>query len=995
MAETEDLKLVLRAEVAAAVKNLKSASTQFKKTKGDVDSIAASFKKQAAESLNAKNALLQLSSSVAGGMAIYTLAQKAFQTTTRFITESAAAYRTQASAEHALEMAAKNNPYLKKENIESLKEFSSELQKLANVGDEVSLKVMSELVSLQLTESQIRSVMGAAADYAAETGEEIGSVAKKLAATYGGNLGQLGKYIPALKNLTKEQLAAGKAVEIVADQYHGMAAAMAETPEGEITRLSNAWGDFKEIVGRGWEEAVSPVRKVLIEIIEKINEADAARRSFYEKSKDPTVDQDQLIADNPGGAKQATLDVAVAMSELNNAINSISDDNALKEYLNFNYARIAGELELPLSMVAKLALAYKGLTPPVKAATEALANQYYNENQQANKSRVQRIEAAIDARKRETDAVNELAAAEDRLRLAREKADEAAKKIKDSINSEYNTRLKAMTIESEITGEQISNQAKLNLAMNAYIKALTADENLITNRNQIVEDYKKIIDGLIPLIEHETALEANRLIVMEKVDAYTQRQAENQRIVNDILTQAKEAVENYGLSEAELTRKKLISAEATEKEIQEYDDYTRRLKEIEDRINTIDFVFSDFANSDIITVFKIMAADMDESTTSAEKLAKALEETNYLAKDFGNFAGLLNEMGEAMTTGADAGAVFQNAIQNFAAECLQQASVLAMTAGLRILVEQGTVGIPMAIALFAIGGAAGLASGFVAAAGYNNSNLIVQDYNRYVVKPVIDAEKELAEQRINILKDQLKDERELRNDNIKKLKETYEEEYNVLKDLWDRNLISTEEFKERAVALRDTRDTAVYSEEQQYESKEKASEDEIAAIEDELALADAKDAKIKALQEGIAAYQSTIDNENKKGNFNFNLFGWQIAGANKEKIHEAEREIYYLESRKKVAAAATTLDEVLAARTGADFETSGPRMLLVGDNPGGRERVQVTPIGSPNRNGPHPFTQTEQSETVVINITGDIYGIDDLYARLEAAGKKLARRGRV
>jgi len=37
---------------------------------------------------------------------------------------------------------------------------------------------------------------------------------------------------------------------------------------------------------------------------------------------------------------------------------------------------------------------------------------------------------------------------------------------------------------------------------------------------------------------------------------------------------------------------------------------------------------------------------------------------------------------------------------------------------------------------------------------------------------------------------------------------------------------------------------------------------------------------------------------------------------------------------------------------GGDFVTSGPQMMMVGDNPGGRERVQVTPLSSPNINGP-------------------------------------------
>lgn len=37
---------------------------------------------------------------------------------------------------------------------------------------------------------------------------------------------------------------------------------------------------------------------------------------------------------------------------------------------------------------------------------------------------------------------------------------------------------------------------------------------------------------------------------------------------------------------------------------------------------------------------------------------------------------------------------------------------------------------------------------------------------------------------------------------------------------------------------------------------------------------------------------------------------------------------------------------------GGDFVTSGPQLIMVGDNPGGRERVQVTPQSSPNYNGP-------------------------------------------
>ena len=55
------------------------------------------------------------------------------------------------------------------------------------------------------------------------------------------------------------------------------------------------------------------------------------------------------------------------------------------------------------------------------------------------------------------------------------------------------------------------------------------------------------------------------------------------------------------------------------------------------------------------------------------------------------------------------------------------------------------------------------------------------------------------------------------------------------------------------------------------------------------------------------------------------------------------------------------MTQIESAATGADFVTNGKQLLLVGDNPTGRERVQVTPEGSPNINGPQqPAAQAPQ-----------------------------------
>lgn len=52
------------------------------------------------------------------------------------------------------------------------------------------------------------------------------------------------------------------------------------------------------------------------------------------------------------------------------------------------------------------------------------------------------------------------------------------------------------------------------------------------------------------------------------------------------------------------------------------------------------------------------------------------------------------------------------------------------------------------------------------------------------------------------------------------------------------------------------------------------------------------------------------------------------------------------------AASLAAAGAVRALAAGGDFITQGPEMIMVGDNPGGRERVSVTPVSSPNINGP-------------------------------------------
>tara|TARA_R100000152_G_C6782207_1_gene219012 strand:+ start:6308 stop:8170 length:1863 start_codon:yes stop_codon:yes gene_type:complete len=66
------------------------------------------------------------------------------------------------------------------------------------------------------------------------------------------------------------------------------------------------------------------------------------------------------------------------------------------------------------------------------------------------------------------------------------------------------------------------------------------------------------------------------------------------------------------------------------------------------------------------------------------------------------------------------------------------------------------------------------------------------------------------------------------------------------------------------------------------------------------------------------------------------------------------------------AAGLARVQQIRRAATGADYITDGPEIIMVGDNPSGRERVQVTPLGGdPNIDGP-------QGGGITLNISGNV-----------------------
>ena len=384
-----------------------------------------------------------------------------------------AAYKVQRKAEIALQQAAKNNPYLNDESVYNLRNFASELQSMTNIGDEQSLQVMAQLAAMGRTEDQIQAIMKAAADMSAVTGNSIQNTAVQLSKTYSGLAGELGEANSAIRALTQEELKSGKAIDIIAKQYNGQAAAMADVN----VQLSNSWGDFKENIGRGWNKVTQPVKQFFLDVLNDINEATAKTNAL----------KDAKSRDAEGQATAADTKIL-----LNDAQNRLTQ---LKE-INKNYVQETEETTQTLEQLqAEWDAKYGKMNarmrresgaparPTSTGTTNKKGGAYLKAAAQENAGEIKELEDEV---ARLTEQYNTLNKAEKKT-AAQKQNDDAEKYIKANTEA-LQQQIKAMELKASVTGEEIDAGEMYNAYMQSYIDLITKSNGLVTENNQAAKE---------------------------------------------------------------------------------------------------------------------------------------------------------------------------------------------------------------------------------------------------------------------------------------------------------------------------------------------------------------------------------------------------------------------------------------------------------------------------------------------------------------------------
>ena len=319
--------------------------------------------------------------------------------------------------------------------------------------------------------------------------------------------------------------------------------------------------------------------------------------------------------------------------------------------------------------------------------------------------------------------------------------------------------------------------------------------------------------------------------------------------------------------------------------------------------------------------------------TKQEKAEKALSDSwdGFIDKTLSvealtsTLSSTFMDIGEALATDGDAARAASEAAARFSEQMAESLVQLAISAGLRCIVD-GNVG--LGLALLAIGGITGLGVGAMGA----SSKAISDDMQR-----------------------QLDDELEARKKLTEQINSSIDEEYQLLKRQLDRNLISDEDFISTASGLQHQKDVA------------------------------------SARSELSSAVMSRINELNSEYS---SMNGWDKFWSGRDediKDEIANLKDYYSGIDEATEEELKTLIEVLAGlgvstggvskfANGGTFTTTGPRLIAVGDNPSGIERVSITPSES----------QSTSGTTIVIS--GDVYGWEDMVGKLKLAAVKIERR---
>jgi hypothetical protein len=381
------------------------------------------------------------------------------------LNEYAESWRKADEAAQKLAYAAEGNPYLNGKAVKALQAFADELEAASGLDGEMIVAAETRLAALGRDQKQITKILRTAADLDAAGLMSFDEAVAELNSSYNGLARASARLLPEIKSLTQEDLAAGKAVDLLAEKVEGGAARAMVTASGSVKAYEKAVGDLKKAIGGGWEEATRPAREWVTEVVSGVNDALSKRQALYEAIADKEITAAELAEINADAARALGEEYAAVLNGLEGAQGYLEGlGKTQSQWVGEQISLLSDMTGKTRGQIADLAKTYGEFGESVRGAiTEALNFEIAEaERERSRKERDARIAAAD---KQAKDAQQQRIA--DGMAL-----EDITKKNKEALEAEIG-RIKEL---ARINGKNVESaevqRQMLDARINAYYSLL-------------------------------------------------------------------------------------------------------------------------------------------------------------------------------------------------------------------------------------------------------------------------------------------------------------------------------------------------------------------------------------------------------------------------------------------------------------------------------------------------------------------------------------------
>ena len=247
---------------------IKNAISGIKNLKNHTTNATGTLKKFGSQSKSTGDTLLGLAKKVTGAVAAYA----GFSQVKNFMTDCVTGVLELERANSRLGTLMMNVKGTTQAQVDEIIKYGDALELVTTVEGDATVAGASQLATFQLQGSTIKTLLPALQDLAVSSygvsvsQEQMQSMANLVGKVMTGSASALTRYGVTMTDAQKSILQTGTEseraamlVEVLGQNFGGLAESMAKTPEGRIIQLRNAWGSVKDIVGYGVLPAITSV----------------------------------------------------------------------------------------------------------------------------------------------------------------------------------------------------------------------------------------------------------------------------------------------------------------------------------------------------------------------------------------------------------------------------------------------------------------------------------------------------------------------------------------------------------------------------------------------------------------------------------------------------------------------------------------------------------------------------------------------------------------